>query len=335
MEPLPVHLIQSDSYVFEEEPEDIYSDCEFPHQHFSHQHYPEQQKNIRQPPLRPGYSNPAWTATERAPQETVVVSSTVTQPQVLTKIAGLVQQQKSTLEAAGVALPTAQAGGIATPGQPQAGTSTGGETIQGPTLSTRAQEHGAVPFKKYPALKKGMRSCPVCKKPFSQFSKLESHYSTSHTYKGKYTCEVCFKPFSSQIILDRHKVIHTTFKCFLPGHPDTKHGCPPPGEYSTKTAFKAHLEQNVNYQAVDPENICQYCLMWFTGKTPRANLLRHQKHRCQFNPQVEREYAFCKFCGKRYSERRYCKLHEKKCVKGLQTGGRRSKPKRKKGLKSS
>ena len=185
-----MHLIRSDSYSFDEEPEDIYSDCEFPHQHFSHQHYPEQQKNIRQPPLRPGYSNPSWTAAERSLQETVVVSSTVTQPQVLSKLAGLVQQQKTTLEAAGVALPTAQSGGIATPGQPQASTSTGGETTQGPSLSTRALEHGAVPPKNYPALKEGcMRNCPVCKKPFSQFSKLESHYSTAHTYKGKFTCE--------------------------------------------------------------------------------------------------------------------------------------------------
>ena len=128
-------------------------------------------------------------------------------------------------------------------------------------------------------------------------------------------------------------ILHTKFKCFLTGHPDSKKGCPPPGEYSTKAEFQAHLMQNINYQAVGPDHICEHCLMWFKGKNPRANLLRHQKHRCQFNPQVVREFAFCKFCGKRYSERRYCKQHEKKCTKA--GGSRAAKPKPKKRKRST
>ena len=129
---------------------------------------------------------------------------------------------------------------------------------------------GALPPKHFPALKKDQKICPVCKKNCGQHSKLVTHYSTAHTYKGDFTCDVCFKPFSSKLILERHRVIHTKFKCFLKGHPAIRHGCPPPGEYSTREEFQAHLEQNINYQAVDPELICKYCLLFFTGKNPKG-----------------------------------------------------------------
>ena len=329
----------SDNYTFDEEPQEVYSDCEFPHQYFSEERYPNQAKNIRQPAERIGYSTPGWSvALATVPQG--VSTGEVSQPQVLSKLAGLVQQQtslvqqpKTTLEAAGVALPTTQAGGTAPPGQssivpssvvssvPQAGVSTAPQATGGSTFSSRAREVGALPPKQYPVLKKGQKVCPVCKKSFSQHSRLVTHYSTAHTYKGTFSCDVCFKPFSSQFILDRHRVIHTKFRCFLPGYPATKHGCPPPGEYATREEFRAHLMKNINYQAVDPELICKYCLLYFKGKNPRTSLLRHLKHRCQFNPNVIREYAFCKYCGKRYSEKRYCKQHEKKCTQA--SGGSR------------
>ena len=332
---LKVHTLLSDNYTFDEEPQEVYSDCEYPHQYFSEERFPNQPKNIRQPAERIGYSTPGWSVAQATVPQGVSTGE-VSQPQVLSKLAGLVQQQKTTLEAAGVALPTAQAGGTATPGQsttvPQPGTSTDPQprtSTGGPTLSTRARQVGALPPKHFPALKKDQKICPVCKKKCGQHSKLVTHYSTAHTYKGDFTCDVCFKSFSSKLILERHRVIHTKFKCFLKGHPATRHGCPPPGQYSTREEFQAHLEQNINYQAVDPELICKYCLLFFTGKNPRASLLRHQKHRCQHNPNVIREYAFCKYCGRRYSEKRYCKQHEKQCTQA--SGGTRGRGRRGRG----
>ena len=107
----------SDNYTFDEEPQEVYSDCEYPHQYFSEERFPNQPKNIRQPAERIGYSTPGWSVAQATVPQ-VVSTGEVSQPQVLSKLAGLVQQQaglvqqqKTTLEAVGVALPTAQAGG--------------------------------------------------------------------------------------------------------------------------------------------------------------------------------------------------------------------------------
>ena len=236
LQPLKAHILQSDNYTFEDEPQEVYSDCEFPHQYFSEEKYPNQPKNIRQPIGRIGYSTPGWSVAQATVPQGVSTGE-VSQPQVLSKLAGLVQQQKTTLEAAGVALPTTQVGGTATPAQsstvpqsmtstaPQPGTSADpqpGTSAVGPTFSTRAKEAGAVPPRQFPALSKDQKVCPVCKKNFGQHSKLVTHYSVAHTYKGSFTCDVCFKPFSSQQILDRHRVIHTKFRCFSPRSPSHK-----------------------------------------------------------------------------------------------------------------
>ena len=50
-------------------------------------------------------------------------------------------------------------------------------------------------------------------------------------------------------------------------------------------------------------------------------MLRHKLHHCHFNPAVVKEFGFCKFCGKCYSEKRYGRLHEKDCSNAL--GGAR------------
>ena len=166
--PLKVHTLLSDNYTFEEEPQEVYSDCEHPHQYFSEERFPNQAKNIRQPTERIRYSTPGWSVAQATVPQGVSTGE-VSQPQVLSKLAGLVQQQaglvqqqKTTLEAVGVALPTAQATTV-----PQLGTSTDPQprtSTGGPTLSTRARQVGALPPKHFPALKKGQRVCPVCKK---------------------------------------------------------------------------------------------------------------------------------------------------------------------------
>ena len=151
-------------------------------------------------------------------------------------------------------------------GSTQVGGGSAPAPVAVPTLSTKAREVGALPSKKYSALKKGQTVCPICKKECHQFSKLVSHYATKHTYQGKYTCTIYFRTFSSQLILERHMPVHSKFKCFLPGHPAVKHGCPPPGEYCTKEEFKTHLMNNINYAAINPEHICEHCLLSFKGK---------------------------------------------------------------------
>ena len=92
--PLKVHTLLSENYTFDNEPQEVYSDCEYPHQYFSEERFPNQPKNIRQPAERIGYSTPGWSVAQATVPQGVSTGE-VSQPQVLNKFAGLVQQQKT------------------------------------------------------------------------------------------------------------------------------------------------------------------------------------------------------------------------------------------------
>ena len=151
---LPVTCRLSPTYCFQAEDPEVYSDSEEPHQWFNREAYPQVTKNTKQPQPQ------TVTIIQPVP---VASTSTGRETGALKKMATLVQQQKETLEGAGVVLP-------------------------GPSKDRPADVtvQSAVPQGVISSLKKGSLQCPICKKVFSQASKCKSHYETKHTYQSKH-----------------------------------------------------------------------------------------------------------------------------------------------------
>ena len=150
---------------------------------------------------------------------------------------------------------------------------------------------GAIPKKRFPALVPKSLDCPVCGKVFQQHSKLAEHY-VSHTKKSDFSCETCGQAFTNQTGLTNHERLHSTFKCFI------THVCP--GTFDTKRALADHLKTVQEYVNNADALKCSCCLRSFAS---RDIMLKHKKHNCFHNPDVQIHYFFCKFCGKRYREK--------------------------------
>ena len=152
------------------------------------------------------------------------------QQEALSKLATLVQKQKSTLAEVGVALP-----------------STSGK--KGHKIT------GALPKRRYPKLKPKVLDCPVCGKVFQHHSRLAEHY-VSHTKVSDYSCETCGQSFTNQTGLSNHERLHSTYKCHI------THVCP--GTFDSKKALAVHLKTVAEYEAMDPDVKCPLCLRAFS-----------------------------------------------------------------------
>ena len=278
----------SEYYNFMEEDPDVYSDLEEPWKHEGHEEFPTD-KNTKGP------GGAVRTVVKEVEKEVVKVVEVEVpgnqggeQQEALSEIATLVQKQKSTLAKVGVALP-----------------STSGKKGHKVT--------GAVPKKRYPKLKPKVLDCPVCGKVFQQHSKLVKHY-VSHTRVSEYSCETCGQSFSNQTGLSNHERLHSSYKCHI------AHVCP--GVFDSKKALAAHLKTVTEYVDMDDNVKCPLCLRAFTT---RDSMLKHKKHRCFHNPNVQIEYFFCKFCNHRYRERKYLNQHQANCKanKGKPRQGRK------------
>ena len=171
------------------------------------------------------------------------------QQEALSKLATLVQKQKSTLAEVGVALPSTS--------------DKKGHKV------TRA-----LPKRRYPKLKPKILECPVCGKVFQHHSRLVEHY-VSHNKVSDYSCETCGQSFTNRTGLSNHERLHSTYKCHI------THVCP--GTFDSKKALAAHLKTVAEYEAMDPDVKCPLCLRAFST---RDNMLKHKKHRCFHNPQI-------------------------------------------------
>ena len=307
-------MVKSPNYTFTDEDPSVYSDLEEPHTSFHYEAFPEEAKNLPVIRTRIGYDRFELSRPSVDPPQ---------HRQTLSKIATLVQKEQALLQEAGVVpapVPPERSGQQ----QPDPVPGSSREEPSRPTVSTRAREHGAIPKKKLPSLKEGDTKCPVCKKDFNQFSRLEGHYATKHAYQGKYYCDVCYTAFSSQMALDQHALTHAKFKCHL-HHTGVGTVCSK--FYDSLDLLLPHLQQDPSYAVVPQDQRCPHCLKPFTGKTPHDNLKKHVKYRCTHNPGMQLEYFFCKFCNKRIPERKYLKDHEKDCKVGQSSRGVRGRGK--------
>ena len=68
------------------------------------------------------------------------------------------------------------------------------------------------------------------------------------------------------------------------------------------------------YAAIDDNRKCDLCARAFLN---RPEMLKHRKHRCFHNPEIEIEYFYCTYCATRYREKKYVTQHERYyCPKG-------------------
>ena len=277
----------SQDYDFLDEDSMIYSDTEEPWPHVTREEFTDRRKNLKQPDTIQGIR--------------VQPSCTKVKP-VLQKMATLVQQQKATLERAGVSLPssstsTSQQRGVEL-SQPEQQPSV---SKQPDSTTVKSKVTGAVPKRKFPSLPKRCLDCPICGKSFQQHSKMAEHYVT-HTKKSDFTCTTCQTAFTTQLGLDNHIKLHTMYKCPI------SHACL--GFFDTKEQLQAHLDHSGMYAGKNENTICDLCLKAFTT---RDSMLKHKKHRCMKNPSVEIEFFFCRYCQPWYRERKYITQHETSC----------------------
>ena len=174
----------SDRYQFDDEDPACYTDLEEPWPFFTHEEYPDIRKNIKD-----NVNIPFIDVSEQA--------------KALKAIAGLVQQQKVTLEGVGVAVSAGAAGftpSIVKDTAAVPGTSQEIQPQPEPPVSAvlvKPKITGSVPKAKFPALKPKVLSFPVCHKHFSQHSKVVEHYVT-HTKTSEFTCDICQLSFTTQ-----------------------------------------------------------------------------------------------------------------------------------------
>ena len=204
----------------------------------------------------------------------------------LKKIATLVKQQESTLKEAGVDVPS--------------------------TSTQKSKVKGALPSGHVPALPDNTLDCPLCGKSFQNKSKLKDHYVV-HTYKSKWVCVTCEIPFTSKTGMENHEKLHTKFKCQRNHGVGGSQSCQI--YYDTLAALKVHMNIDIGYAGLPDDQKCDLCAKPFKS---RALMLKHRKHRCFHNDEVEIEYFHCQYCGSRYREKKYVNQHEKyNCPKGL------------------
>ena len=293
---LQTTVTYSDRYNFDDEDPACYSDLEEPWPFFTHEEYPDIRKNIKDNVNIP------------------FVVDVTEQAKALKAIAGLVQQQKVTLEGVGVAVPAGAAGftpSIVKDTQSAAVPSTSQEFQPQPepqpeppvsAVLVKPKITGSVPKAKFPALKPKVLSCPVCHKHFSQHSKVVEHYVT-HTKTSEFTCDICQLSFTTQLALTNHGDLHNKFKCPL------SHTCA--YYFDSLELLQQHLDASPEWADIDKKTVCPKCLHHFAN---RENMKKHLKHRCHKNPDVEIEFLYCKFCSARHRERKYLNSHEKKCA---------------------
>ena len=268
---LPVNCRLSPTYCFQGEDPEVYSDSEEPHQWFNREAYPQVNKRTHQP-------GPQTVAIIQP----VPVASTSGQKEkgALKRMAKLVQEQKETLEGAGVGLP-------------------------GPSklLPAAKTVQTATPKGKLAELKKGSLKCPVCKKEFTQASKCKSHYETTHSYQSEqHFCNTCQSPFSSKGALERHMAMHEKFACHWPAH-----HCQP---FDTLQDLRDHLEQEAQFRDWSVHTLCKFCLRHFS----RRDSTRKHQHKCIHNPDRVIQYCFCRHCGARYNEKKHRNNHKRECL---------------------
>ena len=274
-QPIATTTRVSEIYNFMEEDPGVYSDLEEPWKVEGYQEF-EIPKNVK------GLSEPVRTVVREVEKVKVVEVEVpgeggTEEQEALTTLASLVQKQKATLADVGVQLP-----------------STSGRKGHKVT--------GAIPKKRFPALQAKSLKCPVCDKVFHQHSKLVDHYVV-YTKKSDFTCETCNQAFTNQTGLSNHEKLHSTYKCYL------THACPV--TFATKKALATHLNSVQEYVVIDKALKCPCCLRSFAS---RDIMLKHKKHNCYHNPDVQIHYLFCKYCGSRYREKKYLSQHEGKCT---------------------
>ena len=205
----------------------------------------------------------------------------------LKKIASLVTEQASALKEAEVVVPS----------------------------SSKEQPHskvkGALPTHEVPELPEGTLDCPLCGKSYPSRSKLKDHYVV-HTYKSKWVCLTCEVPFTTKIGHENHQKLHTKFKCTKAHGQGRNFNCQ--SYYNTLQEVIDHMNLDPAYAAIDDNRKCDLCARVFLN---RPEMLKHRKHRCFHNPEIEIEYFYCTYCATRYGEKKYVTQHERyHCPKG-------------------
>ncbi|KAL9703861.1 hypothetical protein quinque_007379 [Culex quinquefasciatus] len=146
--------------------------------------------------------------------------------------------------------------------------------------------------------------CNVCKKKFSNSSKLRRH-SRTHLLHKPHVCNICGMSFAESSNLTKHRRKHTGELRNVVGKPNL---CPVCGKrFKWTTSLSKHMKHHTkhihSYSHEDKKPFsCQYCSKGFTQK---CNLEKHERVHTGEKP------FRCNICFKSFAQSGYLVIHQR------------------------
>lgn len=152
----------------------------------------------------------------------------------------------------------------------------------------------------YPTIhiKKGDKTCTVCKKTYGRTGQLKDHVQKTHLGQGKHKCKQCEKSYIEKAMLEKHVEKEHQGKgvqCKVCGK-----------KFISDKALNNHMPLHDPNQHLECPHSGNGCIQTFHVERYRDE---HAGH-CPFNP--DREEFPCPSCTKVFYQRKQLNRHEKK-----------------------